>query len=77
MNNIIKITKLFENSGVLIDGVTETVKHEMKEQEHVFLRAMLAPLAALLVHPVTSSVVECIRGRGVRRARRGYMVKKF
>ena len=75
MNNIIKITKLLENSGVLIDGVTETVKHEMKE--HVFLRAMLAPLAALLVHPVTSSVVECIRGRGVRRARRGYMVKKF
>ena len=75
MNNIIKITKLLENSGVLIDGVTETVKHEMKE--YVFLRAMLAPLAALLVHPVTSSVVECIRGRGVRRARRGYMVKKF
>ena len=29
MNNIIKITKLLENLGVLIDGVTETVKHEM------------------------------------------------
>ena len=30
MNDIIKIIKQLEDSGVLIDGVTETVKHEIK-----------------------------------------------
>ena len=30
MNDIIKIIKLLEDSGVLIDGVIETVKHEIK-----------------------------------------------
>ena len=32
MNDIIKIIKALEDSGVLIDGVTETVKHEIKKQ---------------------------------------------
>ena len=31
MNDIIKIIRSLEDSGVLIDGVTETVKHEMKK----------------------------------------------
>ena len=31
MNDIIKIMKSLEDSGVLIDGVTETVKHEIKK----------------------------------------------
>ena len=30
MNDIIKIIKSLEDLGVLIDGVTETVKHEIK-----------------------------------------------
>ena len=30
MNDIIKIIKSLEDSGVLINGVTETVKHETK-----------------------------------------------
>ena len=30
INYIIKVIKLFEDSGVLIDGVTETVKYEIK-----------------------------------------------
>ena len=32
LNDIIKIIELFEDSGVLIDGVTETVKHEIKKR---------------------------------------------
>ena len=32
LNGIIKIMKLFEDSGVLIDGVIETVKHEIKKR---------------------------------------------
>ena len=35
--DIIKIIKSLEDSGVLIDGVTETVKHEMKNKKVDFL----------------------------------------
>ena len=58
---------------MLIDGATETVKHEIKKkkQEDGFLRALLRPLAASLVQPIVSSVVKGISGRGVRRAGRG------
>ena len=66
-----------EDSNVFIDGITETVKHEIKKQEGGFLSALLAPLAASLVQPVISSVVKGTSGRGVRRAGRGYMDKKF
>ena len=31
MDNIIRIIKSLENLDVLIDGVTETVKHEIKK----------------------------------------------
>ena len=37
MNDIIKIIKSLEDSGVLIDGVTETVKHEIKNKKADFL----------------------------------------
>ena len=33
MNDIIKVIKSLEDSGVLIDGVTETVKHEIKKNK--------------------------------------------
>ena len=64
MNDIIMIIKLLQDSGVLIDGVTETVKHEIKKQEDGFLGALLAPLAASLVQLVNSLVVRGISGRG-------------
>ena len=77
MNDIIKIVKPFEHSVVLVDGVTETVKHEIKKQESRFLTALLIPLAASLVQLVISSVVKGMSGRGVRRARRGYLDENF
>ena len=46
MNDIIKIIKSLEDSGVLIDGVTETVKYEVKKEEDGFLGALLTPLVA-------------------------------
>ena len=33
MNDIIKVTKSMEYSGVLIDGVTEITKHEINIKE--------------------------------------------
>ena len=74
MNDIIRIINSLEDSSVSIDGVTETVKHEIKKkhQEGGFLGTLLAPS---LVQPVISSVV--IRGRGVRRAGRECIDKNF
>ena len=75
MNDIVKITKSLEDLGVLIDGVTETVKHEIKKRKGGFLGTLLTPLATSLVQSVTYSVLKGISGRGVRRAGRGYMDK--
>ena len=47
--NDIKKKKLLEDSDILIDGVTETVKNEIKKQGGGFLGALLAPLAASLI----------------------------
>ena len=73
MSDIIKIIKSLEDSSFLIDEVTETVKHEIKQQEGGFLGALLAPLAASLVQSVISSLVKPISGR----AGRGYTIKNF
>ena len=72
-----KIIKSWEDSSVLIDGVTETVKHKIKKQKGGFLEALLVPLAAYLMQPRISSVVKGISGRGVRKAGRGYMNKNI
>ena len=77
MNDIIKIIKSLEGSGVLIDGVTETTRHEINKHEEGFLGVFLTPLTASLVQTVISSVVKSINGRGVRRAGRGYVDKNF
>ena len=37
MNDIIKIIKALENSGILIKGVSKTIKNEAKEQRDGFL----------------------------------------
>ena len=72
MNDIIKIIKPLEDWSVLLDGVTEIIKGEIKKQEGGFLGALLALLLASLVQPVTFSVVI-----GIRREGRGYINKKF
>ena len=41
MNDIIKIIKTLENLGALIDGLSETVKHEIKKQDGGFLGVLL------------------------------------
>ena len=78
MNGIIRIIKSFDDSGVLTDGVTETVTDEIKkQQEDRFLGALLASLAASLVQTVIFFVVKDICRRGARRAGRRYINKIF
>ena len=72
MNDIIKIIISLEDLGLLIDEVTEKLKHEIKKQEGGFFLTLLAHLAASLVQPVVSPVIKGICGSGVRRPGRRY-----
>ena len=54
---LLKLLKSLENSDLLFDGATETVKHEIKKQEAEFLSALMAPLAASLIAPIASSLI--------------------
>ena len=67
---------MLEDLGVLTDGVTKTVKDEIKKRKSGFHGALLAPLGTSLAQPVIS-VVKGISGRGFRRAGIGYIDKKI
>ena len=41
MNDIMKIVKSLEDSGLLIKGVSETIKNDAKEQKGGFLSMLL------------------------------------
>ena len=47
--DIIKIVKSFEDSGLLLKGVTETVQNEVKQQNGGFLSMLLSTLGASLL----------------------------
>ena len=46
MQDLLKIVKSSEDSGILLDRITETVKNEVKEQKGGFLSTLLGTLAA-------------------------------
>ena len=48
MDDILKIVKSLEDSGVLLKGVSETIQHEAKEQRG-FLNMLLGTLCASLL----------------------------
>ena len=49
MNNIMKLVKSIEESGLLTKGVSETVKNETKEQKGGFFGMVLRILGANLL----------------------------
>ena len=49
MKEILKIAKSLEDSGVLLKGVSETIKNEAKEQKGGFLSMLLGKLGASLL----------------------------
>ena len=63
MDNILKIVKSLEDSGVLLKS--ETIQHEAKEQRGGFLSMLLGTLGASLLGDVLS---KGLSGRGVIRA---------
>ena len=64
MDDILKIVKSLENSGLLLKGVSETIQHEAKEQRGGFLSILLGTLGASLLGDILS-------GKGVIRAGEG------
>ena len=49
IEDIMKIVKSLEDSGLLIKGVSETIKNEVKEQKGVFLGMILRNLSVSLL----------------------------
>ena len=68
MNDIIKIVKSLENSGVLLKGVSETIQHEAKEQRGGFLSMLLGTLgASLLGNLLTGGKGVISAGEGIKK----------
>ena len=70
INDIIKILKSLEDSGLLLKGVTETVQNEVIEQKGEFLSMLLGTLGgSLLANLLTGKgVYRAGKGKGVLRA---------
>ena len=61
MDDIMKIIKCLEDSGILLKGVTKTIENETKEQKWRFLCMLLGTLGASLLENLLS-------GKGIVRA---------
>ena len=68
MDDVMKIIKSLEDSGILLKGVTKTIKNETKEQKGGFLSMLLGILGASLLANLLS-------GKGIIRAGEG--IKKI
>ena len=70
IEDIIKIVKSFEDSGLLLKGVTETVQSEVKEQKGGFLTMLLGTLGASLLGNILASkgINRAGKGKGINRA---------
>ena len=62
--DIIKIIKSLEDSGLLLKGVTKTVQNEVKEQKAGVLSMLLGTLGASLLGNL-------LTGRGINRIGKG------
>ena len=69
INDIIKIVKSLEDSGLLLKGVTETVQNQVKEQKGGFLSMLLGALGASLLGNI-------LAGKGINRAEKGLGINR-
>ena len=75
MENIMKIVKSLEDSGLVLKRVTETVQNEVKKQKEGFLSMLLGTLGASLLGNIATGWGINRVGEGVVRA--GYGNKKM
>ena len=71
--DIIKIVRSLEDSGVLLKGVTETVQNEVKEQKRGFVSMLLGTLdASVLGNLLTGKgAIATSQRQGIYRAGKG------
>ena len=74
MDDILKIVKSLENSGLLLKGVSERIQHEAKGQRGGFLSMLLGTLGASLLGDILSGKDVIRAGEGTIRA--GYGSKR-
>ena len=72
IDDVIRIIKSLVNSGILLDGVRETVKHEVKKPERGFLGMLLETLGASVFGNILTRKGVMRAGKGVAREARGY-----
>ena len=70
INDIIKVVKSLEDSGLLLKGVTETVQNGVKEQKGEFLSMLLGTLGASLLGNILTGkgISRDGKGKGIHRA---------
>ena len=69
MDDLIKIVKSLEDSGLLLKGITESVQNEIKEQKGGFLSMFLGTLgASLFGNLLTGKGANNKKGKGIHRA---------
>ena len=71
MNDIMKIIKALENSGILLKGVSKTIENETKEQRDGFLGMLLGTLGASLLGNLFIGKAIMTAGDGIVRAGSG------
>ena len=71
MDDLIKIVKSLEDSGLLLTGITESVQNEIKEQKDGFLCMLLGTLGASLLENVLTGKGVNKKGKGIHRAGKG------
>ena len=71
MEDLIKIVKSLEDSGLLLKRVTESVQNEVKEQKLGFLSMLLGTLGASLLGNLLTGKGVNKKGKGIHRAGEG------
>ena len=71
IEDLIKIVRSLEDSGLLLNGVTETVQNEIKEQKGWFLSMLLGTLGASLLRNLLTGKAINKKGKGTIRAGEG------
>ena len=68
IEDFIKILKSLEDSGLLLKGVTETVKNEVKEQKGGFLSMLLGTSGASLLGNILTErgAIAKRQGQGIK-----------
>ena len=71
MDDLIKIVKSLEDSGLLLKGITESVQNEIKEEKGGFLSMLLGTLGASLLGNLLTGKGVNKKGKGIHRAGKG------